>query len=190
MSDLNASAIKKMKVTDLRAELTKRGLDAKGLKQVLIDRLMAAIEDDKTEEVAIEGEQEAESNADEPSVVTENGEQEKTDEKEAIEEVAEQPPDELMAEDTVGEDASVPGKNEDTPPETVEQAKETEATDEQENEESKADEAEAMESEEKVDETDKQEPDTIMEVPEQEEKSEGLYFLNVYFFHGCLLETL
>ena len=44
MSEINASAVKKMKVTDLRSELTKRGLDTKGSKQVLVDRLLAALE--------------------------------------------------------------------------------------------------------------------------------------------------
>ena len=46
MSEINASAVKKMKVTDLRSELTKRCLDTKGSKQVLVDRLLAALESD------------------------------------------------------------------------------------------------------------------------------------------------
>ena len=44
MSEINASAVPKMKVTDLRSELAKRCLDTKGLKQVLVDRLSAALE--------------------------------------------------------------------------------------------------------------------------------------------------
>ena len=52
MSELNASAVKKMKVTDLQSELMKRGLDTKGLKQVVVDRLLAALEDDQVDEMA------------------------------------------------------------------------------------------------------------------------------------------
>ena len=43
MSELDAAAVKKLKVVDLRAELTKRGLDAKGNKPALVERLLEAI---------------------------------------------------------------------------------------------------------------------------------------------------
>ena len=45
MSELNASVVQEMKVTDLRSELTKRGIDTKGLKQALVGRLLVALDD-------------------------------------------------------------------------------------------------------------------------------------------------
>lgn len=44
MSELNHAAIQKLKVAELKAELTKRGLDTKGKKDELIQRLMENIE--------------------------------------------------------------------------------------------------------------------------------------------------
>lgn len=43
MSELNVNAIKKLKVAELRAELTRRGLDSKGNKPVLVERLIEAV---------------------------------------------------------------------------------------------------------------------------------------------------
>ncbi|XP_020617210.1 heterogeneous nuclear ribonucleoprotein U-like protein 1 isoform X2 [Orbicella faveolata] len=43
MSDLDEAAVKKLKVTELRAELQARGLDSKGNKPVLVERLLEAI---------------------------------------------------------------------------------------------------------------------------------------------------
>lgn len=43
MSDLDEAAIKKLKVAELRAELQNRGLDSKGNKPVLVERLLEAI---------------------------------------------------------------------------------------------------------------------------------------------------
>ncbi|KAJ7382761.1 hypothetical protein OS493_033047 [Desmophyllum pertusum] len=43
MSDLDEAAIKKLKVAELRAELQTRGLDSKGNKPVLVERLLEAI---------------------------------------------------------------------------------------------------------------------------------------------------
>ena len=188
MSELNASAVKKMKVTDLRSELTKRGLDTKGLKQVLVDRLLTALEDDQPVEMATEAKEEPEVSAEEPTAVGENGEQEKTESKEPIEEVTQEPPDELMAEDAAVSDEktdeSVPNEG---------QTDETEAADEQ---ESKVDEQAAMESEEKDEEaveTEEDKQDSIMQEAEQEEKSKGSFFETIFkhrvFAHVFSWET-
>lgn len=48
MSDLDAAGVRKLKVAELRTELTKRGLDAKGNKPVLIERLVEALESPST----------------------------------------------------------------------------------------------------------------------------------------------
>ena len=43
MSDLDEAAVKKLKVAELRSELQSRGLDSKGNKPVLVERLLEAI---------------------------------------------------------------------------------------------------------------------------------------------------
>lgn len=43
MSDLDEAAVKKLKVAELRTELQARGLDSKGNKPVLVERLLEAI---------------------------------------------------------------------------------------------------------------------------------------------------
>ena len=61
MSELNVNAIKKLKVAELRAELTRRGLDSKGNKPVLVERLIEAIssgDQDSVEQPAEETPQE------------------------------------------------------------------------------------------------------------------------------------
>jgi hypothetical protein len=169
MSELNASAVKKMKVTDLRSELTKRGLDTKGLKIVLVDRLLSALENDQPVEMTTEAKEEPEVSVEELTDVAENGEGETTESKEEIEEVSQQLPDELMAEDT-----SVPEERKE------EFALKEEPADEQ---ESKADEPEAMESEEKEEEAVETEDSICIEQePEEEQKSAGLYFESTFCY--------
>lgn len=51
MSELTVAAIKKLKVAELKAELTKRGLAVKGKKDELAKRLIEAIEEDNQDEV-------------------------------------------------------------------------------------------------------------------------------------------
>ena len=46
----NIDEISKMKVAELRAELSARGLDSKGVKAVLFERLKDAIEAEQTSE--------------------------------------------------------------------------------------------------------------------------------------------
>lgn len=50
MSELTVAAIKKLKVTELKAELSKRGLAVKGKKDELAKRLMEAIKDDSEQQ--------------------------------------------------------------------------------------------------------------------------------------------
>ena len=50
----NVSALKKLKVTELREELTKRGLDSKGVKDELVQRLADAMEVQGTDTGALE----------------------------------------------------------------------------------------------------------------------------------------
>ena len=56
MSELNVNAIKKLKVAELRAELTRRGLDSKGNKPVLVERLIEAVSagDEEMKEQSVE----------------------------------------------------------------------------------------------------------------------------------------
>lgn len=50
MSELTVAAIKKLKVAELKAELTKRGLAVKGKKDELAKRLIEAIQEDTAED--------------------------------------------------------------------------------------------------------------------------------------------
>lgn len=50
MSELTVAAIKKLKVAELKAELTKRGLAVKGKKDELAKRLIEAIQEDTSED--------------------------------------------------------------------------------------------------------------------------------------------
>ena len=102
MSELDASAVKKLKVPELRSELTKRGLDTKGLKVILVSRLLAALNQDEepiemATEVKEDGEEAAVETPEEGEAITENG---KDETRTSIAEVTSQPPSELMAEDS------------------------------------------------------------------------------------------
>lgn len=171
MSELNASAVKKMKVADLRSELTKRGLDSKGLKQVLVDRLLEALEDDQPVEMATDVKEEQVESAEESTAVAQNGEAEKT---EPIAEVSEQPPEELMAEDT-----SVSAEQNDKIQVKEEPFEDTEAKDDV---KVKEEEPQAMESDSKEDKTvkikienDEEKNDSIVEPKLIPEAGEGMY---------------
>ena len=142
MSELDASAVKKLKVPELRSELTKRGLDAKGLKVILVSRLLSALNQDEepiemATEVKEDGEEAAVETPEEGEAITENG---KDETRTSIAEVTtSQPPSELMAEDsTVSSDqgGSESKKVEDAKEEVMESdVKEDEKTNEGEGEE-------------------------------------------------------
>ena len=65
MSDLDEVAVKKLKVAELRAELQSRGLDSKGNKPVLVERLLEAIS--KADVAEANGDQAMEETAQEPT---------------------------------------------------------------------------------------------------------------------------
>ena len=65
MSDLDEVAVKKLKVAELRAELQSRGLDSKGNKPVLVERLLEAIS--KVDVAEANGDQAMEETAQEPT---------------------------------------------------------------------------------------------------------------------------
>lgn len=65
MSDLDEVAVKKLKVAELRAELQSRGLDSKGNKPVLVERLLEAIS--KADVAEGNGDQAMEETAQEPT---------------------------------------------------------------------------------------------------------------------------
>ena len=156
MSELNASAVKKLKVPEIRSELTKRGLDTKGLKQVLVDRLMAALNDEPIEMATEEKEEvEGDSGPGEDKVVAENGEGEPDT---SIAKVTSEMPSELMVEDAVEEPSA---KSDDKT--TQEQPSESEK------EETKE---EAMESDVKEEEKEKPKEKSGEEVKPEEEKKD------------------
>ena len=72
MVGLTEVSIRKLKVNELKAELSKRGLAVKGKKDDLVNRLLEAIEDEEEEEVVdevvgtVDGQEEEAEEQDEP----------------------------------------------------------------------------------------------------------------------------
>lgn len=64
MSELTPASVKKLKVAELRSELTKLGLDTKGTKPVLVERLLQATSGKNEENDAVEGGTEGENDTD------------------------------------------------------------------------------------------------------------------------------
>ena len=92
MSDLDEAAVKKLKVAELRTELQARGLDSKGNKPVLIERLLEAISkvgeqngEDVMEESAGPTEPQAEITEDKEETAAEENKEEDVEEEEAKE---------------------------------------------------------------------------------------------------------
>lgn len=107
MSDLDEAGVKKLKVAELRAELQSRGLDSKGNKPVLVDRLLEAISNSTVTEA--NGGEVVQEVADQPQEEAENIEEGSPDEE--IQAKSEEPAKEE------GDDAN---QEEETTSETVE----------------------------------------------------------------------
>ncbi|XP_001625157.3 heterogeneous nuclear ribonucleoprotein U isoform X2 [Nematostella vectensis] len=102
MSELTPASAKKLKVAELRAELTKLGLETKGTKPILLERLLGALKDGVVEGNETEGGQEEL-----------NTSQDSQDESMTAEETDEPPNDEEMSQEKAPIEES--SKNDETP---------------------------------------------------------------------------
>lgn len=114
MSDLDEAAVKKLKVAELRTELQARGLDSKGNKPVLVERLLEAISkvgeenggeamEESATEPQTEVTEEREETADEENKEEDVGEEEEEEEGEQEEQEGEQEEQEAKADESVPE---------------------------------------------------------------------------------------
>ena len=98
MSELTPASIKKLKVAELRAELTKLGLDTKGTKPVLLERLLEAISGQNEENNAVEGGTEGENETDSKEESSQESQDESADSTKQEEPVVSTEPSEVVSE--------------------------------------------------------------------------------------------
>lgn len=106
MSDLDEAAVKKLKVAELRTELQARGLDSKGNKPVLVERLLEAISkvgEENGGEAMEESATESQTEATEEREETADEENKEEDVGEEEEEEGEQEEQEAKADESVPE---------------------------------------------------------------------------------------
>lgn len=122
MSELTPASIKKLKVAELRSELSKLGLDTKGTKPVLVERLLQATTGKNEENDAVEGGTEGENDTDSKEESSQESQDESAGSAKQDEPVVSAEPSEVVSDAKVEDEKVVEEKpnSEAVPPEKME----------------------------------------------------------------------